>query len=87
MLSDAVTAPVPAAKRGDKPKPQTFPAGSIVVRMDQPYSRVADALLDRQFWAADDPQKHPYDDTGGRSRTSSISRSSGSPTRPFCRPG
>jgi hypothetical protein len=32
--------------------------------MDQPYSRVADALLDRQFWAADDPQKHPYDDTG-----------------------
>src|SRR4029077_1485880 len=29
-----------------------------------PYSRVADALLDRQFWAAGDPQKHPYDDTG-----------------------
>ena len=21
-------------------------------------------LLDRQFWAAGDPQKHPYDDTG-----------------------
>jgi len=34
------------------------------VRMDQPYSRAADALLDRQFWAPDDPQKHPYDDTG-----------------------
>ena len=34
------------------------------MRMDQPYSRVADALLDRQFWAPDDPQKHPYDDTG-----------------------
>ena len=32
--------------------------------MDQPYSRIADALLDRQFWAPDDPQKHPYDDTG-----------------------
>jgi hypothetical protein len=32
--------------------------------MDQPFSRVADALLDRQFWAPDDPQKHPYDDTG-----------------------
>jgi hypothetical protein len=32
--------------------------------MDQPYSRVADALLDRQYWAPDDPQKHPYDDTG-----------------------
>jgi len=35
-----------------------------VVRMDQPYSRAADALLDRQYWAPDDPQKHPYDDTG-----------------------
>ena len=64
ILSDAVTCSLPPEKRGDKPKQQTFPAGSIVVRMDQPYSRVADALLDRQFWAADDPQKHPYDDTG-----------------------
>ena len=54
----------PGDKRGDKPKPETFPAGSIVVRMDQPYSRIADALLDRQYWAPDDPQKHPYDDTG-----------------------
>jgi hypothetical protein len=63
-LSDAVTATIPAEKRADKPKQETFPAGSIVIRMDQPYSRVADALLDRQFWAADDPQKHPYDDTG-----------------------
>ena len=34
------------------------------MRLDQPYSRVADALLDKQFWAPDDPQKHPYDDTG-----------------------
>ena len=32
--------------------------------MDQPYSRIADALLDRQFWSPEDPQKHPYDDTG-----------------------
>ena len=40
-----------------------IPAGSYIVRMDQPYSRIADALLDRQFWAPDDPQKHPYDDT------------------------
>ena len=63
-LSDAVTSTIPAEKRGDKPKQETFPAGSIVIRMDQPYSRVADALLDRQFWAAGDPQKHPYDDTG-----------------------
>ncbi len=64
QLSEAVTSAVPAEKRGDKPKQQTFPAGSIVIRMDQPYSRAADALLDRQFWAAGDPQKHPYDDTG-----------------------
>jgi hypothetical protein len=64
QLSEAATANVPGEKRVDKPKPQNFPAGSIVVRMDQPYSRVADALLDRQFWAAGDPQRHPYDDTG-----------------------
>ena len=64
QLTDAVTASVPAAKRGDKPTQETFPAGSFVVRMDQPYSRIADALLDRQYWAPDDPQKHPYDDTG-----------------------
>jgi hypothetical protein len=63
-LSDATTSAVPAEKRGDKPKQEAFPAGSIVIRMDQPYSRAADALLDRQFWAAGDPQKHPYDDTG-----------------------
>ena len=64
QLSDEAASAVPAEKRGDKPKQETFPAGSIVIRMDQPYSRVADALLDRQFWAAGDPQKHPYDDTG-----------------------
>ncbi len=64
QLSDAATADVPGEKRGDKPKQETFASGSIVIRMDQPYSRVADALLDRQFWAPDDPQKHPYDDTG-----------------------
>jgi hypothetical protein len=32
--------------------------------MDQPYSRIADALLDYQFWSPNDPQKTPYDDTG-----------------------
>jgi hypothetical protein len=63
-LTAATTASVSPAKRGDKPTEETFPAGSFVVRMDQPYSRVADALLDRQYWAPDDPQKHPYDDTG-----------------------
>jgi hypothetical protein len=46
------------------PTSQTFPAGSFVIRLDQPFSRAADALLDRQFWSPDDPQKQPYDDTG-----------------------
>src|SRR6202041_3009769 len=64
QLAEAATSSLPPAKRGDKPSQQTFPAGSLVIRMDQPYSRVADALLDHQFWAPDDPQKHPYDDTG-----------------------
>jgi hypothetical protein len=64
QLTAAATVDVPGEKRTDKPKPGAFPAGSIVVRMDQPYSRIADALLDRQYWAPDDPQKHPYDDTG-----------------------
>jgi hypothetical protein len=63
-LESARTQLVPAAKRGDPPVAETLPAGSLVVRMDQPYSRIADALLDRQYWAPDDPQKHPYDDTG-----------------------
>src|ERR1700733_3385725 len=53
-----------APKKDDKPMTVKFPAGSYVIRLDQPYSRVADALLDKQFWAPDDPQKHPYDDTG-----------------------
>lgn len=62
----AASAPEPKAgsKAGKAPATRTFPAGSYVVRMDQPYSRAADALLDRQYWSPDDPQKHPYDDTG-----------------------
>ncbi|MDQ2986926.1 MAG: hypothetical protein M3R13_09440 [Armatimonadota bacterium] len=39
-----------------------FPVGSFVVRMDQPYSRMADMLLDKQFYSPTDPS--PYDDTG-----------------------
>lgn len=38
------------------------PAGSYVIRMDQPFSRTADMLLDRQYYNPDDPR--PYDDTG-----------------------
>jgi hypothetical protein len=41
----------------------TVAGGSYIVRMDQPYSRVADALLDHQYWSPNDPQKTPYDDT------------------------
>jgi hypothetical protein len=54
------------AKAPEPPKPttRTFPAGSYIVRMDQPYSRIADALLDYQYWSPNDPQKTPYDDTG-----------------------
>jgi hypothetical protein len=64
QLTEAASVSVPAAKRGDKPTEESMPAGSFVIRLDQPYSRVADALLDKQYWAPDDPQKHPYDDTG-----------------------
>jgi len=41
-----------------------FPSGSYIIRMDQPYSRIADALLDYQYWSPSDPQRTPYDDTG-----------------------
>jgi hypothetical protein len=46
------------------PVARTFPAGSYIVRMDQPYSRIADSLLDYQYWSPNDPQRTPYDDTG-----------------------
>jgi hypothetical protein len=46
------------------PETRTFPAGTYILRMDQPYSRIADTLLDYQYWAPDDPQRNPYDDTG-----------------------
>lgn len=40
----------------------TFPKGSYVVRMDQPFSRGADMLLDKQYYNPNDPR--PYDDVG-----------------------
>lgn len=43
-------------------KERKFPAGSYVVRMDQPYSRMADMMMDTQFYNVSDPR--PYDDTG-----------------------
>jgi hypothetical protein len=48
-----------------KPEPttRTFAAGSYLVRMDQPYSRIADMMLDYQYWSPNDPQRNIYDDT------------------------
>ena len=50
-------------KPADAEKKETvFAAGSYVVRMDQPYSRLADAVLDTQYYNPRDPRS--YDDTG-----------------------
>lgn len=46
---------------GEEPARLKFPAGSFVIRMDQPYSRLADTLLDTQFVRGDEKV---YDDTG-----------------------
>ena len=46
----------------DTTKPVTLPKGSYVIRMDQPYSRLADMLLDTQYYNPRDPRS--YDDTG-----------------------
>jgi hypothetical protein len=54
----------PPSARAARTETREFPAGSYIVRMDQPYSRIADALLDYQYWAPNDPQSNPYDDTG-----------------------
>ena len=60
-------APTGAAKRPDdggegrKDETLSFPAGSFVVRMDQPFSRLADALLDTQYVRG---EERVYDDTG-----------------------
>jgi hypothetical protein len=45
-----------------KPSERRYPAGSYIIRMDQPYSRMADMMLDTQYYNASDPR--PYDDTG-----------------------
>src|SRR5262249_1108328 len=49
-------------KGKDVEKEVALPSGSWVVRMDQPYSRLADMLLDTQWYNVNDPR--PYDDTG-----------------------
>jgi hypothetical protein len=52
----------PAERRAEQTREVTYPAGTYVVRMDQPYSRMADMLLDTQFYSPRDPRS--YDDTG-----------------------
>lgn len=50
------------AKDAFKIKKEEYAAGSFIIRMDQPYSRCADMLLDNQYFNPNDPK--PYDDTG-----------------------
>jgi Zinc carboxypeptidase len=50
-----------AAKKEEN-KTVKVPQGSYIIRMDQPYSRIADMLLDTQYYSTSDPR--PYDDTG-----------------------
>src|SRR5438309_282879 len=50
-------------KKPEQTEVRQFAAGSYFVRMDQPYSRIADMLLDYQYWSPNDPQKSVYDDT------------------------
>ncbi len=52
----------PEERKPEAPKTTRIPAGSYVARMDQPYSRMVDMLLDTQYFAVTDPR--PYDDTG-----------------------
>ena len=59
----ATASPTPSPSPSATPATRQFPAGSYIVRMDQPYSRIADALLDYQYWAPNDPQQDIYDDT------------------------
>jgi hypothetical protein len=50
------------ADKAFKVKEAEVPAGSYIVRMDQPYSRMADMMLDKQYFNVNDPR--PYDDVG-----------------------
>ena len=76
-----------AAKATDeKPKTETktFPAGSYIIRMDQPYSRIADALLDYQVPGARTIRRSaPTTTPGGPSASCSTCRWCGWPT-PRC---
>ena len=51
-----------ATAKKEETKTTKIPLGSYIIRMDQPYSRIADMLLDTQYYSTSDPR--PYDDTG-----------------------
>jgi len=61
--NDAKKAEKNAEKNKDakKPEPPKFAKGSYIIRMDQPYSRLADTLLDAQYVRG---EERVYDDTG-----------------------
>ena len=48
--------------RSTKPSPRRSRRAATCVRMDQPYSRMVDMMLDTQYYSTADPR--PYDDTG-----------------------
>jgi len=50
------------AVKKTEPTTVKLPLGSYILRMDQPYSRIVDMLLDTQYYSIADPP--PYDDTG-----------------------
>ena len=72
------TQPKPAGTPAEKlTETKQFPAGSYIVRMDQPYSRIADALLDYQVPGARAIRRRTRTTTpAGRSASCSTSRSS-----------
>src|SRR5262249_39335469 len=45
-----------ATKKAEEPKSVKIPLGSYVIRMDQPYSRMVDMLLDTQYYSTNDPR-------------------------------
>jgi hypothetical protein len=59
--ADAAKATASQPARPPAELKKNFPRGSFIVRMDQPYSRLADTLLDIQYVRGDE---RVYDDTG-----------------------
>jgi hypothetical protein len=55
------TAPASGQPKENTSQPVNFAKGTFIVRMDQPYSRIADAMLDVQYVRGDEKV---YDDTG-----------------------